>query len=331
MTELDLSLNADRLPRYQEMGATRRLISPGAEHWLGVPIKCLDHGFIYLTDYMGTDDAIDEAARTSYGVGTRSVNAVEGLLRFLMRHRHTSPYEMVEIKFHAKHPIFVARQWVRHRTASLNEYSGRYSVIPREFYVPEPDAVQLQDTKNRQGRGEHADDDLKAEFIQWYAATAEEVYDRYVQFAGTGDVDDAGDIDMGEGIARELARGPLGTQFYTQWYWKIDLHNLFHFLGLRMDPHAQLEIRVYADAMAQIVEAAFPIAYKAFEDYKLYALNFSRLELDALEAILSEASSQVDQDFLESSIRTVVDSYIKNGREKTEALSKFERLGLSLD
>ena len=318
---------AERLERYNDVCVTRRTVSDGAERYLGVPIECLDHGFVYLVDYMGSDDSIDEAARTSYGLGTRSTSAVEGLVRYLKRHQHTSPYEMVELKFHAKHPIFVARQWVRHRTASLNEYSGRYSVIPKEFYVPEAEHVKLQDSKNRQGRGEDADENVKQQFIDWYAATAQEVYERYVEFAGTGEQTEDG-IDMGEGIARELARGPLGTQFYTQWYWKIDLHNLMHFLSLRLDAHAQYEIRVYAEAMAKIVRSAYPIAYKAFEDYQLNAMRLTALEIGALNDVLEDLTSHLPDYAIRDGIQTVLDSYIKNGREKQEAIKKFERIGL---
>lgn len=231
-----------------------------------IEIKVLDHGFIRLVDKMGDDAAIVQAARVSYGTGTKTVNEDEGLIRYLMRHHHTTPFEMCEVKFHCKMPIFVARQWVRHRTANINEYSARYSVLEREFYVPEEGQIALQSATNKQGRGEPLD--------LYRARRAASVFDREWQRSYNVYMDLLG-TDEKPGVARELARTVLPTNIYTQWYWKCDLHNIFRFLKLRMDSHAQYEIRVYAEAMAKIIQELFPIAYRAFEDYQLNARTFS--------------------------------------------------------
>ncbi len=230
-------------------------------------IACLNCGFVRLVDHMGGDDAIVQAARVSYGKGTKSVTEDRGLIRYLMRHLHTSPFEMVEFKFHVKLPIFVARQWIRHRTASVNEYSGRYSVMKDEFYVPNPEAIHFQSRKNKQGRS--TDDvpaELRAKVLDILSASQRQLYGEY---EGMLDAD----------IARELARINLPLSLYTEWYWKIDLHNLFHFLRLRMDDHAQYEIRVYADAIAALIKPIVPFAWEAFEDYILRSKLFSRMEL----------------------------------------------------
>lgn len=240
----------------------------------GTEIKVLDQGFVRLVDYMGSDDAIVEAARVSYGQGTKKKREDRGLIRYLLRHQHTTPFEMVEFKFHVKLPIFVARQWIRHRTANVNEYSGRYSVMEDQFYVPPVSEIKHQSTTNRQGRDEReVDPELAKNFVDYLNATHRGLYDEYLKF-----------IDSG--IAREIARISLPLSLYTQWYWKIDLHNLFHFLKLRLDQHAQAEIREYASAMAQMVKAIVPVAWEAFEDYQLESRNFSALELRYLRGRL---------------------------------------------
>src|SRR5579859_5819563 len=238
---------------------TKRPSNPGAEKWLGVKIPLLDHGFIYLVDYMGNDQSVEKAARVSYQEGTRKSSETEGLVRYLRRNHHTSPFEMGEMVFHAKMPIMVARQWVRHRTASLNEESARYSILSNEVYIPEPSVIAVQSKNNKQGRGEAVSEEFATQFrldLETLSRDEYAFYEKYLNDDGKGRP-----INENEPmVARELARLPLGVDFYTQWYWKCDLHNIFHFLGLRMDAHAQWEIRQYADAMAKIVSDAFPIA-----------------------------------------------------------------------
>lgn len=236
--------------------------------------KCLDHGFVRLVDWMGDDSSIVQAARVSYGKGTKSVSEDTALIRYLMRHLHTSPFEMVEFKFHVKLPIFVARQWIRHRTANVNEYSGRYSEMPDEFYLPEPEQLRLQSTLNKQGRGE-AIIENSSEIIDRMKLTQDRLFQEYSELLSTG-------------LAREIARINLPLSNYTEWYWKIDLHNLFHFLRLRLDTHAQYEIRVYAEAISKIIKQIVPIAYQAFEDYTLEAIRFSRNELNVLKSLINK-------------------------------------------
>lgn len=239
-------------------------------------IKVHDHGLVALVDVMPrlapegktADFAIVQAARVSYGQGTKQVNEDRGLVRYLMRHRHTTPMEMVEFKFHLVAPIFVARQWIRHRTANVNEYSARYSIVQDRFYRPEEKDIRQQSSANRQGRAEQADPATVKEFSHWLAEMDKQ-YARYQEF-----------ID--KGLARELARIALPVNLYTEWYWKIDLHNLFHFLSLRMDEHAQQEIRDYASAVFDLIRPIVPLAAEAFLDYNLHALHLSRLEIDAL-------------------------------------------------
>ncbi len=238
-------------------------------------IDVLNSGFVRLVDSMGDDAAIVQAARTSYGKGTKSVSEDRKLIRYLMRNRHTSPFEMVEFKFHIKLPIFIARQWIRHRTASVNEYSGRYSEMRNEFYLPQAQDVRKQSLTNKQGR---ADEELSSEEANNFIGDLEKSnamqFQEYQNF-----------ID--KGIARELARINLPLSIYTEWYWKIDLHNLFHFLKLRLDKHAQMEIRVYAEAIAEILKSKVPMAYEAFEDYILENVAFSKNEKNALSKLLN--------------------------------------------
>lgn len=238
---------------------TLRTVAPGMEAHLYRAIPVLDHGFIRVIDYMGDDAAICQAARVSYGRGTKSVSGDEGLIRYLMRHQHSTPFEMCEVKLHVKLPIFVARQWIRHRTANVNEYSGRYSILDREFYIPEPEMLAAQSTLNHQGRDAALGAEESARVLEWLKADAARAYDHYEAMIST---------EGQQGLARELARMNLPANIYTQWYWKTDLHNLFHFIWLRADSHAQHEIRVYADAIAGVVRDWVPAAWGAFEDYR---------------------------------------------------------------
>jgi thymidylate synthase (FAD) len=228
---------------------------------------------VRLVDYLGGDQRIVQAARVSYGAGTKTVRQDRGLIDYLMRHEHTSPFEQVQLTFHTKMPIFVARQWVRHRTARLNEVSGRYSVMRDEFYVPEPKQIRYQSDVDRQARSSEClpESDAKA-VIEEFAADQRLVFEHYEKM-------------LEKGVAREIARGNLPLSLYTEWYWQIDLHNLFHFLQLRLDAHAQYEIRVYAEAMAQCAQAVAPMAYDAFEDHVLGAVRLSRRECAALAAL----------------------------------------------
>jgi len=260
------------------MNDTFRPISKGAEEWLGHSVSVLDHGFIYLVDYMGDDLAIEEAARVSYGPGNKRVADSTGLIRYLMRHSHTSPFEMVELKFHVKMPIFVARQWVRHRTASMNEISGRYSVLPKEFYIPEDNDIALQSETNNQGRGANASCTGKRTAKKYFVTDPESAFKHYDRLVN--------DLD----IAKELGRIILPLSTYTEFYWKIDLHNLMHFLHLRMDSHAQFEIREYADIIAGIVEDGWPMAYSAFKDYVVKSERFSAEELRVLGVLMDDGS-----------------------------------------
>jgi thymidylate synthase (FAD) len=251
-----------------------RPVVPEAEKEIGVKHPVLTHGYVVLVDYMGNDAAIVQAARVSYGKGTRAVRDDRGLIRYLMRHRHTTPFEMVEFKFLVRLPIFVARQWIRHRMASVNEYSARYSVVPDEFEVPPADEVRHQSTRNRQGRG----DPLPAEIVDRFRTDLDRVAkDAYSVYTHA----------IEDGVARETARLVLPVAYYTQWYWKTDLWNLFHFLSLRLDPHAQEEIRLYAAEMAKIVRLVAPIAYEAFEEFTLSGLTLSRREQVAVRALLN--------------------------------------------
>ncbi|MBW4022947.1 MAG: FAD-dependent thymidylate synthase [Proteobacteria bacterium] len=285
-----MSLSEDQtiaIPRAPESASsTFRATVPALEQRLHQPIPLLDHGFIRVIDYMGDDGAIVQAARVSYGRGTRKVSEDEGLIRYLMRHRHTTPFEMCEIKFHVKLPIFIARQWIRHRMASVNEYSARYSVMDREFYIPSPANLAAQSTSNRQGRDAVLEGDEAVEVLRLLRADAERAHDHYAWMLNEGIGDSPADPAR-QGLARELARMNLTLNTYTQWYWKIDLHNLFHFLSLRADPHAQYEIRVYADAMMEIVEAWVPVAARAFRDYRLGAASFSAPMLAVLRRMLA--------------------------------------------
>jgi len=257
---------------------TLRAVSPGMEARLYEPVPVLDHGFVRVVDYMGDDAAIVQAARVSYGAGTKKARDDSGLIRYLMRHRHSTPFEMCEIKLHVKLPLFVARQWIRHRTANVNEYSARYSILDREFYVPAPEHLAAQSAVNNQGRGAALEGAEAARVLQTLKADAARAYDHYEAMLGQ---------DGQQGLARELARMNLPANIYTQWYWKVDLHNLFHFLALRADAHAQYEIRVYAEAIRGMVRDWVPAAHAAFEDYRMGGTNLSAKGVEALKRRLA--------------------------------------------
>ena len=262
---------------------TRRAVAPGLEARLYEVLPLLDHGFVRAIDYMGDDEAIVQAARVSYGRGTKAARSDAGLIRYLMRHWHSTPFEMCEIKLHVKLPIFVARQWIRHRTANVNEYSARYSILDKEYYIPAPEHLAAQSVSNRQGRGDVLEGDEAARVLDILRDDAERTYGHYEEML-------ADDAEGRAGLARELARMNLTLGTYTQWYWKTDLHNLFHFLRLRADPHAQYEIRVYAEAIAELTKAWVPMAYDAFTDYRLNAATLSGPALAAVKRMLAGES-----------------------------------------
>jgi thymidylate synthase (FAD) len=248
---------------------TRRPTNPAAEEILGLYFPVLDHGFVSLVDYMGSDEDVERAARVSYGYGTRRTSETRGLIRYLRRHRHTTPSEMVELKFHCAMPIFVARQWIRHRSANVNEYSGRYSLLPLLFYRPERDAFQAQAATNRQGRAGEPLTALHDEAISRWEGLRRAASTNYEWL-------------VEHDVARELARIDLPLSTYTQWYWKIDLHNLFHFLAVRADAHAQHEIRVFARIIAGMLKRVAPLSFEAWVDYEYGGAHLSRGELQAL-------------------------------------------------
>jgi thymidylate synthase (FAD) len=259
--------------------ATRRVVAPGMEKHLYTAHQVLDHGFVRVIDYMGDDAAITQAARVSYGKGTKAVQNDEGLIRYLMRHWHSTPFEMCAIKLHVKLPVFVARQWIRHRTANVNEYSARYSILDREFYIPATEHLNKQSVVNNQGRGETLSELDSRRVLEMLKADSTRAYDNY-------EIMIKDDKQGGISLARELARMNLPANIYTQWYWKVDLHNLFHFLRLRADSHAQYEIRVYADEICRLVADWVPYAYKAFKDYRLGGAQLSQPAVEALRKML---------------------------------------------
>ncbi len=249
-----------------------RIIVEEAEALLDREIQVLDKGFVRLVDYMGGDQRIVQSARVSYGEGTKTYREDRGLIHYLMKNWHTSPFEQVQLTFHTKMPIFVARQWVRHRTARLNEISGRYSVMKDEFYLPDAEQIRYQSKSNKQGRSDEAVPlDQAMEIIKKLEVEQKQAYAHYQEL-------------LDANVARELARANLPISLYTEWYWQIDLHNLFHFLHLRLDPHAQYEIRAFAEAMGTCAKAVAPIAYEAFEDHVVGAVTFSKSECEALAA-----------------------------------------------
>lgn len=268
--------------------ATRRVTVPALEAMLYRAVPVLDHGFVRVIDYMGDDAAVVQAARVSYGRGTRRTSEDDGLIRYLMRHRHSTPFEMCEIKFHVKLPIFVARQWIRHRMANVNEYSARYSILDREYYIPAPEHLAAQSSSNRQGRGVVLEGAEAEAVLEMLRADAAQTYDHYAFMLNEDGADPAR-----QGLARELARMNLTLNTYTQWYWKSDLHNLLNFLSLRADAHAQYEIRAYAEVMLGMVEAWVPSTFAAFRDYRLGAVTLSAGMLAVVRRML--AGEAVDQ------------------------------------
>ena len=283
--EQEADIAAQRAVRQE----TLRAQAPELEDILYQPLGVLDHGFVRVVDYMGNDEAIVQAARVSYGRGTKSVRNDAGLINYLMRHRHSTPFEMCEIKYHVKLPVFVARQWIRHRTANVNEYSARYSILDREFYIPAPEHLAAQSESNRQGRGDVLVGDEAAGVLETLKEDAARSYDHYEMMLNEGE----GADPERQGLARELARMNLPLNIYTQWYWKVDLHNLFHFLSLRADAHAQYEIRVYADAMLETVKRWVPLAYDAFVENRLGGAQLTAGQIDVVKRLLK--GEQVDQ------------------------------------
>ena len=272
--------------------ATRRATVPALEEILFEPLPVLDHGFVRVIDYMGDDSAVVQAARVSYGRGTKKVSEDEGLIRYLMRHWHTTPFEMCEIKYHVKLPVFVARQWIRHRTANVNEYSARYSILDNEYYVPQPEHLAAQSSANRQGRDQVLSGKEAERVFDLLKKDAELVYEHYMEMLNEGAAGEPLDPER-SGLARELARMNLSLAFYTQWYWKTNLHNLMHFLSLRADAHAQYEIRVYADVMLDTLKRWCPISYDAFMEYRLGGAHLSKTGLAAIKRMI--AGEKVDQ------------------------------------
>jgi thymidylate synthase (FAD) len=269
-----------------QSATTRRVTAPGLEEILYDAIPILDHGFIRVIDYMGDDSSIVQAARVSYGRGTKKVNEDKGLIDYLIRHRHTTPFEMCEIKYHVKLPIFVARQWIRHRTANVNEYSARYSMMDREFYIPDPSQLAAQSTENHQGRGHVLEGEEAAYVLDILKKDAEHNFSSYEDMLNQDSSGNQKDPNR-QGLARELARMNLTLNTYTQWYWKIDLHNLLHFLSLRAEGHAQYEIRVYADAMLETVKRWVPLAHDAFMRYRMGGTHLSAGGLEAVKALIA--------------------------------------------
>jgi thymidylate synthase (FAD) len=278
-----------------ETRPTRRVSVPALEEILYEAVPVLDRGFVRVIDYMGDDSAVVQAARVSYGRGTRRVSEDRGLISYLMRHRHSTPFEMCEIKFHVKLPIFVARQWIRHRTANVNEYSARYSILDNEFYLPAPQHLAAQSAANRQGRDEVLDEGEAAQVLDLLRADAARAYEHYLLMLNEPEEGGAPRDPSRRGLARELARMNLTLNFYTQWYWKIDLHNLLHFLSLRADPHAQYEIRAYAEAMLSIVERWVPLTCEAFRQHRLHAVTLSAGGMAVVKRMLAgEMPTQED-------------------------------------
>ena len=293
-----------------EISETARVTAPELEAVLYKPIEVLDHGFIRVIDYMGDDSSIVQSARVSYGKGTKKISNDKGLIKYLMRHRHSTPFEMCEIKFHIKLPIFIARQWIRHRTANVNEYSARYSILDKEFYIPSVENLAAQSAINNQGRGDALTDDEASNVIQILKKDAEQTYSNYetlLNESSEGNIID----ESKSGIARELARMNLTLNTYTQWYWKIDLNNLLHFLALRADDHAQYEIRVYADAMLDIVKKWVPLTYEAFEDYRIGGTELSAKEVNLMRKLLKGEKVSFEEEGLSK-------------REWSELQRKFE-------
>ena len=273
---------------------TKRVVAPDLEEVLYEAIPILDHGFIRVIDYMGNDNSIVQAARVSYGKGTKKVNSDSGLIKYLMRHWHSTPFEMCEIKYHIKLPIFIARQWIRHRTANVNEYSARYSILDKEFYLPNKENLAAQSKNNRQGRGDVISGTQAQEVLNLLKNDAERTYNNYEEMLN--ERYDGSIIDENKtGLARELARMNLTLNTYTQWYWKTDLLNLMNFLRLRADHHAQYEIRAYADAMLNTLKKWVPITYDAFMDYRVGGTEVSSKGKEVIKKLIKGENISIDE------------------------------------
>lgn len=300
------------------MNQFKRVSSPELDSILGNKIPVLDHGFIRPIDYMGNDTSVVQAARVSYGSGTKTNSEDEGLIRYLMRHHHSTPMEMCELKLHIKAPIFVARQWLRHRMSSTNEYSARYSMMQDMFYLPDPANLTPQSKTNAQGRNElvKLSEEESKKALEILESDANHCYENYLNLTNT---DAQGNVldDSKQGIARELARMNLPVSIYTEWYWKIDLHNLFHFLRLRADSHAQYEIRVYAEAIEDIVAQWVPMCFRAYKDYRKNAINFSAEEVNILRTLVNNSEAIL------MGLDDLVSESNLSKREKTELFNKL--------
>lgn len=289
--------------------AIKRVSVPAMDNILGWSFPVLDHGFIRVIDYMGDDDSVSQMARVSYGAGTKTKTTDAGLIRYLMRNKHTSPFEGCEIKLHVKLPVFVARQWIRHRMANVNEYSARYSIMADEFYVPEPEVMMQQSTSNKQGRDGRLDPKTAEVVRTILMRDAHRAYENYSAMI-YNNPDDPNDPDN-VNFARELARINLPVSIYTQWYWKIDLHNLLHFLKLRADPHAQYEIRVYADQIIDILKSWVPAVMDAAEEYIFEAVTFSKTEIETIRNIIRSSGYPLYQFEMQDHATNVSDGEMK--------------------
>ena len=281
------------IDQQSQKNITKRVTSPELEKVLYEAMPVLDHGFVRVVDYMGDDTSIVQSARVSYGKGTKKVSTDSGLIKYLMRHRHSTPFEMCEIKYHIKLPIFIARQWIRHRTANVNEYSARYSIMDKEFYVPSKENLAAQSTNNRQGRGNLINGTQADSILKILKDDAERNYQHYEEMLNEkydGTIID----DKKQGLARELARMNLTLNSYTQWYWKTDLLNLLNFLALRADSHAQFEIREYADAMMHTVKKWVPTTYEAFIDYRVGAMELSAKGKIVIQKMIKGEKCNID-------------------------------------
>ncbi len=284
--------NKDKNNLREKKKFTYRPISPGIERVLYNQFKVLDKGFIRVVDYMGNDNSIVQAARVSYGKGTKKQSLDEGLIRYLLRHRHTTPFEMCEIKLHVKLPIFIARQWVRHRTANINEYSARYSILEDEFYIPKTVNLAEQSSSNKQGRGQELDNELAKKIIKILKEDSKRNYNNYLWMLneeGNDEYDNTRDS-----LSRELARINLTLNTYTQWYWKVDLHNFMHFLSLRADKHSQFEIRAYANILLDLLKKWVPITFKAFCSYRLNSADLSQESLEVIKKLIKGKKVKIE-------------------------------------
>jgi len=276
--------NKNILKLREKKNLTFRPVSSGIEKFLFKPLKVLDKGFIRVVDYMGNDSSIVQAARVSYGKGTKKKSQDEGLIRYLLRHRHTTPFEMCEIKLHVKLPIFIARQWIRHRTANVNEYSARYSILEDEFYIPKISNLAEQSSLNKQGRGQEVDNTTAKKIINILLEDSKNCYNNYTWMLNEEGSDN---FDKSRpSLSRELARINLTLNTYTEWYWKVDLHNFMHFVSLRVDKHSQYEIRAYAETLLNILKSWVPITYRAFNSYRLNSAELSEESLEIVKKLV---------------------------------------------